>query len=175
MPSEESRILTPDSKHRTPHPVFRIPQFHHGGNVYAFARARDVTPEHVLDFSASINPLGWPSGAANAYRQALQRVVHYPEPYAESLSAALAAYHDLDPNSILVGNGSTQFIFLLAHSLAARRVLLIAPLFSEHGTAFRLSEVRINHLLLRPPAFALPLEHLKTSLTSGGGRKIAAC
>lgn len=67
-------MKNPESCRRTPNRVSHIPQFRHGGNVYAFARARDVTPERVLDFSASINPLGWPPGAANAYRQALHMV-----------------------------------------------------------------------------------------------------
>jgi hypothetical protein len=31
--------------------------FDHGGNVFAVARSLGVSPEEVLDFSASINPL----------------------------------------------------------------------------------------------------------------------
>src|SRR5713101_575605 len=167
MPNEESRRLTPNSGFRTPNSVFRNPQFRHGGNIYAFARARGVTPERVLDFSASINPLGWPPAATLAYRRALPRLVHYPEPYAESLSAALAGYHDLNPSTILVGNGSTQLIFLLTRALAARRVLLIAPLFSEHEAAFRLSGARVARFFLRPPTFTLSLKRLGSSLTKG--------
>ncbi len=160
MSNEKSRLLTPDS-------VFRNPQFAHGGNIYAFARARGVTPERVLDFSASINPLGWPPAATRAYRRALPQLVHYPEPYAESLSTALAAYHDLNSRTVLVGNGSTQLIFLLARALAARRVLLIAPLFSEHAAAFCLSGARVERFFLRPPTFTLSLKRLGSSLTKG--------
>ena len=32
--------------------------FDHGGNVFAVARSLGVSPEEILDFSASINPLG---------------------------------------------------------------------------------------------------------------------
>jgi threonine-phosphate decarboxylase len=135
--------------------------------VYAFARARGITPEAVLDFSASINPLGWPPVAKTAYRRALTRAVHYPEPYAESLVEELARYHGIDPATILAGNGSTQLIYLLARTLAARRVLVVAPLFSEHETAFRLSGARVERLLLRPPHFALPFARLGRTLTNG--------
>src|SRR5262245_3922328 len=107
-------------------------QFVHGGNVYAAARVLGVEPRQIIDFSASINPLGLPPGARRAYRHALSRVVHYPEPYADALVKALARYHSLNSTEILVGNGSTQLIYLMARSLAARRVLLVAPLFSEH-------------------------------------------
>jgi threonine-phosphate decarboxylase len=132
----------------------------HGGNVYAFARARGIAPESVFDFSASINPLGCPPQVERAYHHALSRVTHYPEPYAETLTHTLAEYHALHPGAVLVGNGSTQLIYLLARTLAARRVLCIAPLFSEHEAAFRLSGVQVEHFLLRPPCFILSLERL---------------
>jgi len=166
----ERKILTSDSGPRTPDSRpwtldSRLPARSHGGNVHAFARARGVAPERVLDFSASINPLGWPPGAKDAYRRALSQLVQYPEPYAETLTSALAEYHGLDPAGVLVGNGATHLIYLLARTLAARRVLLIAPLFSEHEVAFRVSGVRVDHLRLRPPDFPLSLDRLGAFLT----------
>jgi threonine-phosphate decarboxylase len=141
-----------------------VADFRHGGNVHAFARAADVTLGEVVDFSASMNPLGMPRRAHQAYRAALQHVVHYPEPYAESLTRALAAYHDLEPAQIVVGNGSTQLIYALGRALALRRVLLIAPLFSEHAAALRVNGIRVEHFLLRPPTFALRLDRLAATL-----------
>jgi threonine-phosphate decarboxylase len=143
------------------------PQSLHGGDIYAFARTQEIAPERVLDFSASINPLGMPRRALTAYRHAPSRIIHYPEPYAESLTAELAAYHGLAPGAILVGNGSTQLIFLLARFLAARRVLLVSPLFSEHDAAFRGSGARIDRFFLRPPAFIFSPEQMREALTRG--------
>jgi threonine-phosphate decarboxylase len=136
----------------------------HGGNVHAFAHALGVSPEEVLDFSASINPLGISHSARQAYRRALQKVVHYPEPYAETLSHALSEYHDIEPASVLVGNGSTQLIYLIARAFPLRRVLLVAPLFSEHLAALRTNGARVSYWNLRPPSFALDLEGLKRTL-----------
>ncbi len=141
--------------------------FSHGGNVYAFARTLGVEPEDILDFSASINPLGFPRSARSAYRQALAKVVHYPEPYSESLTLALVDYHKLDPSAILVGNGSTQLIHLCARTLAPRRTLLVAPLFSEHEAAFRATGATVDYFLLRPPSFALVQEQLARTLADG--------
>jgi threonine-phosphate decarboxylase len=165
MPKEKSQLLIPDVGPRTPDSVFRNRQFHHGGNIHAFAHARGMKFEQVLDFSASINPFGCPPAAARAYRHALPRIVHYPEPYTESLTGALAAYHGLEPSTILVGNGSTQLIFLLARALTARRVLVIAPLFGEHEGAFRLSGARVDRFFLRPPDFTLSLARLGRVIT----------
>jgi threonine-phosphate decarboxylase len=137
----------------------------HGGNISAFARARGISPEQVVDFSASINPLGWPRGVRTAYRRAFSRMVHYPEPYAETLTTTLAAYHNLDPHSVLVGNGSTQLIYLLARVFAPQRVLIVAPSFSEHATALRQHGAQVDHFVLRPPVFALSVQRLKAALT----------
>lgn len=139
--------------------------FVHGGNIHAFARKLGLAPEDLLDFSASINPLGLPKGARAAYRQAVRRVAHYPEPYAESLTQDLAEYHALAPTQIVVGNGSTQLIYALVRTLAARRVLLLAPLFSEYRTALQANSVKADYFLLRPPTFALVLDRLVQVLT----------
>ena len=152
-----------DARHQTPDSRLSM----HGGHVYAFAQARGVQPEQVLDFSASINPLGWSRGVATAYRRALNRVVHYPELYAETLTTELAQYHGLDPAAILVGNGSTQLIYLLARVIAPRQVLVVAPLFSEHETAFRLAGTQVTRFFLRPPTFALAIDKLQSALTAG--------
>lgn len=141
----------------------------HGGNVHTFARAHGLQPEQVLDFSASINPLGRPRRVADAYRRALSLTVHYPEPYAETLTTAVARYHNLDPETLMVGNGSTQLIYLLARVIAPRQVLVVAPLFSEHETAFRLAGARVTRFFLRPPTFALAIDKLRDSLTAGYG------
>lgn len=126
-----------------------------------------MTLSEVVDFSASINPLGMPPHARAAYRQALAKVVHYPEPYSESLTLALADYHKLDPAAILVGNGSTQLIYLCARTLAPRRTLLVAPLFSEHEAAFRATGATVDYFLLRPPAFTVEFVRLARTLAEG--------
>jgi threonine-phosphate decarboxylase len=139
-------------------------QFSHGGNIHAFARVLRVKQEEVLDFSASINPLGVSQRARQAYRRALQQVVHYPESHAETLVQALGEYHDIEPASILAGNGSTQLIYLLARVFSLRRVLLVSPLFSEHIAALRTNGGRVSYWSLRPPSFVLDLEGLKRTL-----------
>lgn len=164
----------PERSRRGKNPPLRLKQetrnekpFSHGGNVYAFARTLGVEPEDILDFSASINPLGMPLSARAAYRGALANIVHYPEPYSESLTFALADYHKLDPSAILVGNGSTQLMYLCARTLASRRTLLVAPLFSEHEAAFRAIGAAVDYVRLRPPLFALVQEQLATTLADG--------
>ncbi|WP_137122504.1 pyridoxal phosphate-dependent aminotransferase [Segeticoccus rhizosphaerae] len=49
-----------------------------------------------------------------AVTAAAQRSQFYPDPLADELRSELAALHGVDPDQILVGNGSDELIFLLA-------------------------------------------------------------
>ena len=105
----------------------------HGGGVARAARELGLAPEAVLDFSASINPLGMPPAVLAAACDALPRAVHYPEIDAATLREAVAAHYDLDPAAILPAAGSTELIYLLPRVLRPRRALLVRPAFSEYA------------------------------------------
>ncbi len=111
--------------------------FTHGGNVFAVARLLGVPPEEILDFSASINPLGPPPGVRGVVAAAFDRLAHYPDSACTELAEALALYHGCEPANVCVGNGSTELIHLLPRLVAGHRALIIAPAFSEYAEALR--------------------------------------
>ena len=89
----------------------------------------------MLDFSASINPLGPSLRAIRVLRQGLWAVRHYPDPDAHELRRALATHFGIDPSCILIGNGSSELICLLPAALALKRALIVGPAFSEYARA----------------------------------------
>jgi len=107
----------------------------HGGNVYKLTREQRVPVDRVMDFSASINPLGFPTAGVRAIRTALKQVVHYPDPDCWQLRQALAQQCGVDPDMILVGNGSTELIHLLPRALAIKSALIMGPTFEEYARA----------------------------------------
>ncbi len=113
----------------------------HGGDVYHLARTLGVELADLLDFSANINPLGYPPGLADAVQAAMREIVHYPDRRCLKLRNALAAHHRLTPEEILVGNGSTELIYLAARTLRPRRGLIVTPAFSEYEHALDLAGV----------------------------------
>ena len=113
----------------------------HGGDVYLLARTLGVELADLLDFSANINPLGFPPGLTIAVQEAMREIVHYPDRRSLKLRAALADYHHLSPEEILVGNGSTELIYLVARALRPRRGLIVTPAFSEYEHALNLAGV----------------------------------
>ena len=92
----------------------------HGGDVDAWARSAGVEAGEMLDFSASINPLGPPSSAREAFVESYAEISRYPDPYGDKLKEALAERHGMSPAEVLIGNGSTQLIYLLCAALRPR-------------------------------------------------------
>jgi len=107
----------------------------HGGNVYQASAETGIPLDRIIDFSASINPLGVPETVVQVIREGIKYLPHYPEPFAEQLTMQLGRHLDIDPGMILCGNGSTELIYLVVRALAPRKVLIPAPTFSEYERA----------------------------------------
>ena len=105
--------------------------------MYRAALELRLPVERILDFSASINPLGPPAVARRAIRSALKQIMHYPDPDCRQLRQALAHQCEVDPGMILVGNGSTELIHLLPRALAIKSALIVGPTFEEYARALQ--------------------------------------
>ncbi|MCX5894009.1 MAG: threonine-phosphate decarboxylase CobD, partial [Deltaproteobacteria bacterium] len=116
----------------------------HGGDVYHLARSLGLELADLLDFSANINPLGFPAGIHTAIQQALPEIVHYPDRRCLELRRDLAAYHGLSVEQILMGNGSTELIYLAARVLKPRQALIVAPAFSEYEHALKAAQAPVT-------------------------------
>lgn len=89
----------------------------------------------LIDFSISINPLGPPPEALEAYHRAVADISLYPPPYPRALESRIADWLAIDPESVLAANGSTQLIYLAARVLKLRSPCVVIPTFSEIGNA----------------------------------------
>lgn len=142
----------------------------HGGNICAATRATGIPEDKILDFSASINPLGVPRGVAEALAAAIDRLCHYPEPYSEGLCEHLAHLFGVGTDSILCGNGSAELIYLLPRALKPARVIIPEPTFSEYERACRIAGTKrvIGYRLKREDDFDV-------SPAAFAGRIVEAC
>ena len=142
--------------------------FSHGGTVHAVARHLGVEIKELLDFSASINPLGPPNGVREAVLAAFDNVIHYPDPDATELQQALARRHDLSVENIRVANGSTELIHLLPRLFPGRRALIVAPPFSEYAAALEKGGWEVQYFFLKPEeGFDVSLTKLDARLAEG--------
>jgi threonine-phosphate decarboxylase len=140
----------------------------HGGNVFAVARSLGKAPEQILDFSASINPLGMVPAVPAALAESVDRLLHYPDKHAAELKDALADYHDVHPNEITVANGSTELIHLLPRVVQGKRGLIVAPAFAEYAIALKRSGWEVDYFTLQSgEGFKLSLTALREKMTKG--------
>jgi len=107
--------------------------------------------DELLDFSASISPLGPPSSVSRAIQAAFSCVVDYPDPAYGALREAIAHHHAIPLDHILAGNGAAELLTWAARDLAQQsdRTLLLAPGFSDYDralNAFSATRLEINLL-----------------------------
>jgi threonine-phosphate decarboxylase len=134
-------------------------QREHGGGVFAWARKTGLDPNQITDFSASINPLGPPAIARRAFLESYTEISRYPDAKGQDLQEAVALWHEVKPEEVLLGNGSTQLIYLLCRTLRPQKALVLLPAFSEYGNALKLVGAKVQSLFLsRENNFRLPLE-----------------
>ncbi len=121
----------------------------HGGNVYEAARQTGRPLRELVDFSASINPLGPSPSVRRALKAALEQAAHYPDPDCVAIRAALAEHFDLGAENLVIGNGSTELIHLLPVVLGIRHAVILGPTFSEYARAVSAAGGRVTVLNAR--------------------------
>ena len=133
----------------------------HGGDVYAAARELRRDVRHLLDFSASINPLGPSPAAWRTICRADELLHHYPDPACWDLREALATFWDRPPEEFLIGNGSTELIHLLPAALQIGHLQVIGPTFSEYATAMARAGGQTSTIMAaRMDGYRPPLEQV---------------
>ena len=138
---------TADRRHPHPNPpperegAFAQGRPVHGGLNVAELESLGLRPEEVIDFSASINPLG-PSLRALEAAQSVY-LGAYPDPDCLKLREAIGEVLGVEPARVLPGNGSTELIHLLARAYLGPKdtAIIFAPTFGEYAAACRIQGV----------------------------------
>lgn len=147
----------------------------HGGDVHAAARELGRDSAEILDFSASINPLGPSPHVWQVIARSRHLLSHYPDPDCWDLRQALAAFWRIAPEQIVVGNGSTELIDALPRALGIHRLLVVQPTFSEYAAAMVRAGGQAAALYAdRRDQYALPINRLCHVIEAGqhDGRSI---
>ncbi|MEJ5301682.1 MAG: threonine-phosphate decarboxylase [Thermodesulforhabdaceae bacterium] len=104
----------------------------HGGNIYEVARILRCQPEEIIDLSASINPLGPPAGLKDLICESFNAIRHYPDIGNTELIEAISDSQDINPDYVIVGNGSTEILYWIPYAFDLKRVAIVVPTFSEY-------------------------------------------
>src|SRR5688572_13343271 len=77
-------------------------------------REYGLDPAHIIKLASNENPLGMSPKALAALEQALPEAHRYPEQY--PLVQALAKKYKVDPDMVVIGNGSNDVLDLIART-----------------------------------------------------------
>lgn len=119
----------------------------HGGDLYTAEQKNEGRT--ILDFSANINPFGMPDSVKEAAARAVKRCDGYPDPLCRKLRKATAAYHGVQENTLIFGNGAADLLFRLTAAVRPKRALVLAPSFAEYESALKLAGCRIEYFFLK--------------------------
>ena len=140
----------------------------HGGDIYAAARELGRDLAEILDFSASINPLGASPHVWKAIAASRHLLGHYPDSDCWDLRQALATFWRIDQEQIVVGNGSTELIEALPRALGIQRLLVVQPTFSEYAAAMMRAGGQATALYAdRSDQYAIPIDRLCQVMETG--------
>lgn len=112
-------------------------KFKHGGNVEEIAQTNNIKKECLLDFSANINPLGYPEGLEENLNKHFKELLKYPDYRYAELRKYMAQKYDVNMQNIIVGNGGIQIIHQAIEFLDCKKALIISPTFIEYEKALR--------------------------------------
>jgi threonine-phosphate decarboxylase len=122
----------------------------HGGEVWDVAVETGRSLSDLVEFSSSVNPLGPSVKALAAVREGFSRLTFYPDSYSSALREAIALHYGLNKSSVIVGNGSTELIYLFAEVFLERGdvALVASPSFGEYESAVCKAGGKVNHVPL---------------------------
>ncbi|MEM1255900.1 MAG: threonine-phosphate decarboxylase CobD [Cyanobacteria bacterium P01_H01_bin.21] len=116
----------------------------HGGNRNWAAQLANCKPEEILDFSASINPLGPPQSVLTILAENLQKLTTYPDPNYDQLRSAISNFHNLPIDWILPGNGAAELLTWVGRELAQLdATYLVTPAFADYRRGLKAFNAKV--------------------------------
>jgi len=121
----------------------------HGGNLEEAACVSGRQAESIIDFSASVNRSVDIGLFQTWLMEATAAINHYPDPEYAELKEKIARRHGLAVDSILLGNGATELLYLAPRALKTRNGLTLAPSYADYADALTFAGARVERLLLK--------------------------
>jgi len=103
----------------------------------------------ILDFSASINPLGYPENVRKIIFENFDDILHYPDIDCAGLRKYIGQKVGRPQDEIIVGNGSTELFYLIPRTLKPSKGIIFQPTFSEFAEALKCSHAEAVNNVLR--------------------------
>ena len=134
----------------------------HGGNIYDVARRLGCKPFEIIDMSSNVNPLGPPPGLKEHLKENIDSITALPEVDAKDIAYKFAHRYDIDPECVIPGNGTTQFIYAIPQVLKTKKALILGPTYSDYADACIMHNVDFDYTIAEETnMFRIDIDSLK--------------
>ena len=138
----------------------------HGSDLEKIEEIYGIPKENIISFSANVNPLGISYDLRKELPKHLDAITRYPDREYTSLRKCIGEYVHTDYENILVGNGSTELISLVAQIMRPKNALIVGPTYSEYEHEISLVGGRSHYFRLQESdRFLLDIKALSKALT----------
>jgi threonine-phosphate decarboxylase len=104
----------------------------------------DFTGNIKANFSSNVWYGADNGGLLQHLKENLSKITRYPEVVPCELAIKIANYHGLDAQHVIITNGATEAIYLIAHTFQGLNSTIVFPTFSEYADAC----VLYNHKII---------------------------
>lgn len=104
----------------------------HGSDLEKIEQYYGIPREHIVSFSANVNPLGISPMLREGLVSHVDDICTYPDREYTSLRTCIAEYAGTQPDNIIVGNGSTELISLFIQIEHPKKAMILGPTYSEY-------------------------------------------
>jgi L-threonine-O-3-phosphate decarboxylase len=119
--------------------------YHHGGNLRELSDRNNIDSQSILDFSASINPLGPIPELKVILDNALPDIIHYPDYGYKELTAAISTFGGWDESMIVPGNGASELLYAVPHLQPFKRALIAVPSYNDYAESARHAGIPVEY------------------------------
>lgn len=134
--------------------------------------------ENIFDLSINLGPYGM----SEDLKEEINRIVKdkdmsiYPEILPENAIHSISKVRECKSDEVLITNGATQAIYLIARTFLFKKSLIIQPSFAEYERALKITNTKIhNYILDYKNKFKLDLKDLENIILKSKIDSIFIC
>ncbi|EMJ96698.1 cobyric acid synthase [Leptospira alstonii] len=144
----------------------------HGGNLVELSQIAGCKPNEILDFSANVNPIGFPEWLRPFIHSKISGLLSYPDPNYTSLKEKIYSKYGMFPGQIALGNGASELIFQIPFAVDADYALIATPCYGDYKKAILLRNIPCTEFVLKEEIFfRLDFDEVRNVLKSKPDQK----
>lgn len=129
-------------------------KYKHGGNLRLLAERAGCSPADLIDFSASMNPLGPPGWLGQELGKSAAEAAHYPDAEATEVCLAACELYKVWPNQVMAGNGASELLWSATMGAVrydgVHRAVIPVPSYADYERLCELAGLDIRYLPMDP-------------------------